>query len=142
MTEAWGPSTWTALHFVALGCPEQPGADQRRAYRDFFAALGPVLPCERCSRHWAEASAALPVDAFSGSRAALFGWVVQMHNFVNARNGKPEWDARDAWRVYAEGARPPVYHTGGRCGVATLAAALAAALILGGVLLWLAARCP
>lgn len=89
--KVWGPPVWTALHLIALGYPSDPDAPTRDAYRAFFTAVGPVLPCAMCSDHYAEHLAVLPIDpALARGGRALFDWTVALHNRVNAQTGKRE----------------------------------------------------
>ena len=86
----WGPSVWAAIHLIALGYPADPSEDEKAAYRAFFTALGPVLPCAACSAHYAQNLQELPLEpALQAGGAALFRWTVDLHNLVNAATGKP-----------------------------------------------------
>jgi hypothetical protein len=85
----WGPDVWRAVHLIALGYPERPSEDHQGAYRAFFATLGPVLPCQTCSVHYAENLRRLPLDdAIRRGGNALFDWSVELHNVVNRAHGK------------------------------------------------------
>ena len=56
--------------------------------RQFFGSVAPILPCPRCSEHFARALAADPPQV--GSRRALVAWLVGIHNAVNRRLKKRE----------------------------------------------------
>ncbi len=102
--KVWGPPVWTTLHLVALGYPEAPDAPTRDAYRAFYAAVGPVLPCATCADHYAEHLAALPMDdALARGGRALFDWTVALHNRVNVQTGKRELTADEVLTDLAVG---------------------------------------
>ena len=100
--DAWGPHTWRAIHHIALGYPERPGAVEAAAYRAFFRALGPVLPCGTCAENFQRHLAReVPLtDAALAGRDALFAWTVALHNVVNRETGKRELPLAEARRLY------------------------------------------
>ncbi len=89
----WAPQVWHFLHAVTFAYADEPSADERRRVETFFRALPAVLPCHECGHHFARA-----LDADGGARfaAALGGgaplsrWLVDVHNDVNRRTGKPQ----------------------------------------------------
>lgn len=101
----WGPPTWRTLHYVALGYPAQPTPQDADAYRAFFRAVGPVLPCAACSLHYQEHLRDLPLEPFLGrggpAEGGLFAWTVLLHNQVNQRTGKPAWSLQRAAEEYS-----------------------------------------
>ena len=90
----WGPHTWKALHYVALGYPDNPGPQDVENYRTFFGVLGYTLPCKMCTGHYYEHLKNLPIDLTS--REALFAWTVNLHNTVNRSLGKRELTVDEA----------------------------------------------
>jgi hypothetical protein len=100
----WGPSLWTSIHYIALGYPETPTAKDAATYREFFAAIGNVLPCKCAVNYKRHFETDMPVDPFLGGRRDLFAWTIKMHNLVNAESGKPTWNADEAYDFYASGA--------------------------------------
>ena len=85
--EFFGPSTWRAMHAIAFTYPENATPETRMQYIDFFRALGPVIPCPSCSKHYMEYIDKHPIDA--DSRESLAKWVYELHQDVNRRNKKP-----------------------------------------------------
>lgn len=85
-SEMWGSEGWFFLHMVAVNYPEQPTEKEKRDYRRFFESLVNVLPCPICGVHLAENMANNPIKL--DSRNELFSWTVDIHNAVNAKNGK------------------------------------------------------
>lgn len=100
--KAWGPSTWQAIHYVALGYPASfPSQETRDTYRAFYEVIGRVLPCPRCAANYATHVAERPVeDALAQGRNALFMWTVDLHNTVNASLGKRTISHEDAFAMY------------------------------------------
>lgn len=106
--DVWGPPTWRAVHHIALGYPERAGPAEAAAYRAFFAALGPVLPCGTCAdnyRRHVEHELPLTERALAG-RDALFAWTVALHNLVNRETGKRELSLPEARREYSHPPSP------------------------------------
>ena len=85
----WGPAFWHTLHAVSFNFPPNATDAQQKEYAQFFQAIKNVLPCPICKTHYAEnlAQFAVPVT----STRALSEWVVNLHNRVNARDGKREY---------------------------------------------------
>lgn len=94
----WGRHFWFTIHFAALGYPEEPGAEDRRHYKDFYENLHHILPCGKCAMHYRQHLAKHPIDV--SSRQALFAWTVTIHNAVNAKGGKPIWTLDRATAYY------------------------------------------
>jgi hypothetical protein len=103
----WGPSVWRAIHFIALGFPDENDVTpmQREAYKMFFQNLDAVLPCASCAENYREhlkhdvppVPVQSPPDG-SATRDALFAWTVMLHNTVSKSLGKTrEWTVRDAY---------------------------------------------
>lgn len=82
----WGSQAWHFIHSVALSYPENPTEEDRKKYMDFFQSLGSVLPCPICGQHFLEKMKKYPPNLDNTER--LFQWTVDMHNTVNAENGK------------------------------------------------------
>lgn len=88
-THLWGPQLWQAAHAITFAFPtENPSSQQQAAAQQFFQAWRALIPCESCRTHWATLLDQLPPDATS--RDSLSRWLVEAHNRVNARIGKPQ----------------------------------------------------
>jgi len=83
----WGPPLWHAINIIARCYPQNPSISDMRNYRAFFTALGNVLPCPKCQRHYRAHLAALGTIPV-GSRTQLVDFVAQLHNRVNSATGK------------------------------------------------------
>jgi hypothetical protein len=100
----WGPSTWRAIHYIALGYPAKATGEDARVYRDFVHALGRVIPCTTCAANFQRHLVELPLtERDLRGRLELFEWTVRLHNLVNTETGKRPWTVDEALAVYAAG---------------------------------------
>ena len=86
-TVAWGPPTWKAMFFIALGYPTSPTMYHREAYRRWFEGLGDVLPCSYCRasyRGFFAEEVRREADCFA-DREAVFRLVYRLKNRVNQK---------------------------------------------------------
>ncbi len=90
----WAPAMWSAMYAVAFLFPENPTAEERLAYNQWFTLIKDVLPCRNCQAHFAEILADKPVD--TRSMSALTRWLVEAHNTVNRSLGKPTFTYEEA----------------------------------------------
>lgn len=103
----WGRDMWRSIHYVALGFPvREPSPEVRQAYMEFFVALGSVLPCVKCAKHYNEHLQSYPVESSLVGRGELFRWTVDLHNAVNSSLGRPTWSYERAYQVYADRRSP------------------------------------
>lgn len=83
----WGPALWQSLHAISFTYPESPTPSDQSAYYNFFTALQYVIPCVKCRGHYATMLTESPIRL--ESQEALARWLVDRHNEVNVRTGKP-----------------------------------------------------
>jgi hypothetical protein len=100
--EVWGPIIWCTLHVVSLSYPDEPSYSEKRAAKEFFNALGYLLPCPVCRTHFREILQAIPVENWLDDRKSLTEWVWMAHNRVNQRLGKPDITQEEFFRRYQE----------------------------------------
>lgn len=96
----WGPSLWTAIHYIALGFPDRPSSADIAKYKAFFTSLGAVLPCFKCSLNYDRHLQELPIDPYMVDADSLFKWTCLLHNIVNKETGKPEMNLQEAYKKY------------------------------------------
>lgn len=101
--ETWGPKIWHAIHYIALGYPNNPTPQQKASYKQFFTMLGPVIPCYKCSVNYQRHLLELPIDNYLVNNDKLFEWTVKLHNIVNKENGKTLWSLDQAKQAYKSG---------------------------------------
>lgn len=92
----WGPSCWHFLHSVSLSYPLTPTEDEKKHMYNFFHALKHVLPCVTCKVDFAQMLEDDPIERHLQSRQALSRWLVDKHNAVNLKTGKPILSYEDA----------------------------------------------
>ncbi|KJE92627.1 gfer protein [Capsaspora owczarzaki ATCC 30864] len=98
-----GRSTWTFLHTMAAYYPDKPSEKQQSDMSNFLTFFSRVYPCDYCADHMrGEMVTDKPVVT---SRFGLSQWFCRLHNEVNRRQGKPEFDCsrvderwRDGWK--------------------------------------------
>ena len=83
----WGPCAWKFLHAVSFASPKSPSPVEQQMYRTFFNDIANILPCALCKKHYQEFLHEHPVE--TQSRESLTRWLVEAHNSVNVRTGKP-----------------------------------------------------
>jgi len=84
----WGPLFWHTIHITALGYPQEPSYAHKRAAKEFFEALGILIPCPVCREHYQTHLQKMPISPHLDRRDDLFKWTVELHNNVNLLLGK------------------------------------------------------
>ena len=107
-TEIWGPKAWGFLHAVTFRYPEENVSKQKRlsAYQ-LLVSLERLLPCERCRKHFV-AYMKDPSTGINGAssrhlrnRFSFSTWMVNFHNAVNERLGKPVMMFEEVEDIYS-----------------------------------------
>lgn len=106
--EALGRSSWDLIHSIAATYPDKPTAEQQGALAAFFKSLPILYPCGYCAEslqdEYERLAAALATPATSTdklfqnaaqSKNDALRFTCQIHNEVNARLGKKQWDCED-----------------------------------------------
>jgi len=98
-----GRATWTFLHSVAAYYPATPTAANKEDARQLMHIVSRLYPCSDCAE---DLRSDLVVDPPQLSSAVQFSkWMCQLHNRVNQKLGKPQFDCtrvferwRDGWK--------------------------------------------
>ncbi|XP_050075657.1 FAD-linked sulfhydryl oxidase ALR [Anopheles maculipalpis] len=100
--ERLGRYTWGLLHTIAAYYPTVPTETEERNVRTFFTSFSKLYPCEYCAKDFQQELKDMPPD--TKSQHALSQWLCRIHNRVNMKLGKPEFDCtkvnerwRDGW---------------------------------------------
>lgn len=101
---SWGPATWTLHHVVSFHYPHEPTEAERQSAYDFLYGVAHMLPCVHCRTHWTaylEAHVPSPFASVLDSRSAFSRFLVDGHNEVNRRLGRPEvpYDVVRDWYI-------------------------------------------
>jgi len=101
-SELLGRNTWSFLHTMAAYYPERPNPEQQTNMASFISLFSQFYPCHKCAAHLREELKTNKPD--SSSNRNLSQWFCELHNNVNVRLGKPEFDCskvlerwRDGW---------------------------------------------
>lgn len=85
----WGDSYWKMLHYITLAYPDVPAQEDKQNVINFFAALRPMLPCQKCRNNFESHLKKYPLNDYTlSSKINLVMWLINIHNEVNALTGK------------------------------------------------------
>ena len=106
----WGPSGWIFLECIAIGYPNTPTQEQQKYYKNFFANLGIILPCEKCrynyDAHLTKTSFTTNATIFA-NRKNLLDWVISIRNNINVINKQPLITYNDVMKELAKTQHTP-----------------------------------
>ncbi|VDO24480.1 Uncharacterized protein BM_BM4468 [Brugia malayi] len=89
-TEKLGNSTWNLLHTIAAYYPLKPTPEQKKNAIVLMDLLGKAYPCSHCAEDLRRDLAKHPPDVEDRESFSL--WMCGLHNRVNKKLGKPEYD--------------------------------------------------
>ena len=98
----WGPHLWAYLHYSAINYPIRPTQQQQQQMKNWLICLSSTIPCKNCSTHYSKyiRQHKQDLDIICSSRDTLFNFLVDIHNKVNKRNGKPEVSYKEARNIF------------------------------------------
>ncbi|OIW34234.1 Erv1/Alr family protein [Coniochaeta ligniaria NRRL 30616] len=85
-----GRASWKLFHTMMARFPEKPTPDESLALKTYITLFARLYPCGDCARHFQQLLAKYPPQV--GGRNAASGWACLVHNEVNKRLKKPEFD--------------------------------------------------
>ena len=100
--EQWGPPLWNEMHTVTFEYPINPDQQDKYNIINYFRGIVHVLPCEKCRDHYQSELELYPVENFVNSKEELSRWLIDLHNRVNARLGKPHFPYEKAVEKYTK----------------------------------------
>lgn len=101
-TSFWGPHAWKFLHAVTFAYPDEPTKEHKKAALELFTSLKYMLPCGECCNHYCQAFDKQKIEKHLESRDSLSRWLVDFHNQVNERLGKPTFQYDLVKKEYVE----------------------------------------
>uniref|UniRef100_A0A0W0FBG4 Sulfhydryl oxidase n=1 Tax=Moniliophthora roreri TaxID=221103 RepID=A0A0W0FBG4_MONRR len=107
-----GRASWKLLHTMTLRYPEEPTEDERNALDTYFHLFSRLYPCGECAAEFQELLKKYPPQTSNRRSASL--WLCFVHNEVNKRLEKPEFDCAHLDETYDCGCGddPVKDHTG------------------------------
>jgi len=93
-----GRATWKLLHTMTLRYPETPTQDERDALNNYFHLTSRLYPCGECAAEFQQLLKKYPPQ--TSTRRAAATWLCVIHNEVNARLHKPEFDCANLDATY------------------------------------------
>lgn len=98
----WGKHLWYYLHTSAANYPQHPSKQQKDGMKNWLCSLKWTMPCENCSMHFGKyiEKHRSSLDDICSSRDKLFTFLVDVHNQVNKRTGKPQMGIDEAVKLY------------------------------------------
>lgn len=98
----WGSHLWYYLHYSAAKYPLNPSPQQAKQMEDWLCSLPITIPCRKCSVHYNQYinSHKSELNGICKNKDRLFEFLVDIHNEVNKKNGKPIMSYENARRMY------------------------------------------
>ncbi|CAI5439899.1 unnamed protein product [Caenorhabditis angaria] len=96
-----GRSTWNLLHTMSVYYPEKPSEEQKNKAKSFMNLLGQLYPCDFCAKDLRKDLIESPPSV--SSRENFAEWMCQLHNKVNKKTGKPEFDCKNVMERWRDG---------------------------------------
>ncbi|CBX90329.1 hypothetical protein IAQ61_001825 [Plenodomus lingam] len=93
-----GRAAWKVLHTTFGRFPEKPTEEEQEALRSYVYLFQRLYPCGDCAEHFGQVLAKYPPQVSSRTAAAMWGCYV--HNIVNKRLKKPEFDCKNIGDAY------------------------------------------
>ena len=88
-TSIWGPAAWRFLHAATFAYPDDPTEKHKEDALKLFQSLASMLPCGDCCVNYSNEFSIASISKHLHSKEALSRWLVELHNRVNIRLGKP-----------------------------------------------------
>ena len=96
-----GTKSWTLLHSVAAYFPRTPTQQQQSDARTFLDTFSRLYPCQDCAEDLRQDLLDHPPRVTSSDEFSQ--WMCEMHNRVNVKLGKPEFDCSQVFQRWRDG---------------------------------------
>ncbi|OAL53339.1 FAD-linked sulfhydryl oxidase-like protein ERV2 [Pyrenochaeta sp. DS3sAY3a] len=93
-----GRAAWKVLHTTFARFPEKPTEEEKEALRSYVHLFQRLYPCGECAEHFGQVLAKYPPQVSSRTASAMWGCFV--HNVVNKRLHKPEFNCENIGDAY------------------------------------------
>ena len=98
--QLWGPHLWYFLHTISFQFPIKPTWTEKKEMTDFLVALQYILPCEHCRFHYKNYLLDYPPTLENQTQFIM--WMINLHNNINTRLGKPTKTYEEVLEFYQE----------------------------------------
>lgn len=85
-----GKNSWSLFHTISVHYPDKPTMEDQQLMKQFINGIARFYPCESCAKDFRADIETYPPN--TESRKALTNWWCRIHNRVNKKLGKPEFD--------------------------------------------------
>lgn len=98
----FGPPAWFTYHNGSAHLPESLSKSEQIQMYNFVQGIPLMTPCGVCQPHASKYIRDHDAELREAikTRDGMFEWFVDFHNFVNARNGKPQLSLTEARTLY------------------------------------------
>jgi hypothetical protein len=96
----WGPHLWYFLHTISFQFPVNPTWTHKKEMSDFLISLQYILPCEHCQFHYKNYLLDYPPTLENQTQFIM--WVINLHNNINIRLGKPQKNYKEVIEFYQQ----------------------------------------
>ncbi|KAJ0166659.1 FAD-linked sulfhydryl oxidase ERV2 [Colletotrichum tanaceti] len=93
-----GRASWKLFHTMMARFPEKPTPDDSLALKTYIQLFARLYPCGECASHFRKLLAKYPPQ--TSSRNAAAGWACFVHNEVNTRLKKDQFDCNKIGDFY------------------------------------------
>jgi len=93
-----GRAAWKVLHTTFARFPDKPTSEESKALKQYIHLFQRLYPCGECANHFGELLKQFPPQ--TSSRSAAAAWGCHVHNEVNKRLKKPQFDCANIGDFY------------------------------------------
>ncbi|KAJ1347332.1 hypothetical protein KIN20_002368 [Parelaphostrongylus tenuis] len=96
-----GRSTWNLLHTMSVYYPQKPTEVEKKTASTFMESLAKLYPCDFCAKDLRKDLKGEPPKLENREEFAM--WMCRLHNKVNRKMGKPDFDCSKVFERWKDG---------------------------------------
>ena len=100
-----GNHTWTLLHSQSVYWPDKPSENKKQQMKQFLNLLAELYPCKICGSDLKDILKLYPPELNSREEFAM--WTCKIHNEVNKRINKPQFNCKNIWKRWRKDFKDP-----------------------------------
>jgi hypothetical protein len=98
----WGTKLWAYLHTITIIDSDEPAVQALESTRiiEILRNIPAIIPCHKCAAHYREFFQTEIEGQTRSKRMELFNLIVEYHNKINQKLGKPirtQEEAQSQW---------------------------------------------